>query len=409
MYRDKSAATFELLSADLIAFFDLLDDGVLVIDHQDQCIYANSAAQSMAVMAGKSAAAELRNLLPQEALRLPAHARWSGDTRDIRESIALWARLYPWTSADHPGKALGRILLFRDVAESRLRQLELSQQHDELKEAFLKLESTQEQLLHSEKMASIGQLAAGIAHEINNPIGYVHSNLSTLTDYTRGLLNLIEIYDENARTTASAALESVDDLRDRLDFDFLRSDLPQLLNESKEGIERVRKIVQDLKDFSHVGRTDVWVKTDVHKKLESTINIVWNDLKYKAQITREFGQLPLIECLPSELNQVFMNLLMNAGHAIGEKGEITIKTGAAENHIWISIIDSGTGIPEDVLPRIFDPFFTTKPVGTGTGLGLSISYSIVAKHGGSIDAYNVDGAGACFTVTLPISQGRSND
>ena len=164
------------------------------------------------------------------------------------------------------------------------------------------------------------------------------------------------------------------------------------------------RIVRDLKDFSYYGRGDAWKRADLHAGLDSTLNIIWNELKYKAKLEKHYGKLPLVECLPSEINQVFMNILLNAGHAIGEQGTITLSTGAGDGEAWVEIADTGNGIAPELLQKIFDPFFTTKPVGKGTGLGLSISYGIVNKHHGRIEVDSVVGQGTTFRVTLPVKQ-----
>jgi two-component system NtrC family sensor kinase len=261
----------------------------------------------------------------------------------------------------------------------------------------------QEKLLQADKLASIGQLAAGVAHEINNPIGYVHSNLGTLKDYTEAMATMIEAYERALDAPDPAAeREALRALRERLDLGFALQDLPQLLAESREGIERVRKIVQDLKDFSRAGRDETWTAVDLHRNLETTLNIVWNELKYKAEVVREYGTLPPVPCLPSEINQVFMNLLLNAAQAIPEHGTIRIVTEVVGDQACVRIIDSGPGIPDDALPHLFEPFFTTKAPGKGTGLGLSISHGIVARHGGRIEATNPPGGGASFSVCLPL-------
>ncbi|MDE1884483.1 MAG: GAF domain-containing protein [Xanthomonadaceae bacterium] len=284
------------------------------------------------------------------------------------------------------------------------RTRELHERNAELEVAYAKLKNAQEQAIQSEKLASIGQLAAGVAHEINNPIGYVSSNLSTLQDYMSKLLGAVNAYaaQANARD-AIAAMES-ERIRRDAEIDFLSTDAPQLISESREGIDRVCKIVRDLKDFSRRDRNEAWVNADVHQGLESTLNIVSNQIKYKAQIVKTFGDLPMIECLPSELNQVFLNILMNAAQAVQKNGLITVSTGLDGDKVWIAIGDDGEGIPPDVLPRIFDPFFTTKPVGTGTGLGLSISYGIVAKHHGNIEVTSVPRQGTLMRVELPVVQ-----
>ena len=290
--------------------------------------------------------------------------------------------------------------------EERKRTL-VALEHEQKEQRILikKLEDAHHQLLQSEKMASIGQLAAGVAHEINNPIGYVHSNLGSLQEYLHSLFSLIEVYERALRLPdPKAMLPEIEEMRARYDIDFITGDLPQLMSESREGIERVTAIVRNLKDFSYSGRDDSWKSADLHAGLDSTINIVWNELKYKVTLERHYGKLPLVQCRPSELNQVFMNILLNASHAIDERGTITVSTGVEGDEVWVEIQDSGHGIPEEILQRIFDPFFTTKPVGSGTGLGLSISYGIVKKHNGRIEARNIPGAGACFRIMLPIRQ-----
>lgn len=270
-------------------------------------------------------------------------------------------------------------------------------------EARRRLEDARQQLLQSEKMASIGQLAAGVAHEINNPIGYVHSNLGSLDNYVGDLFRILDVYAAAVGQPAAAPgrLEEIETLRRQLDIDFLREDVRALLAETREGINRVRQIVQDLKDISRAGARDEWQQADLHKGLESTLNIVASEIKYKARVVKEYGSLPEIECLPGQLNQVFMNLLVNAAHAIREQGMIAIRTGADEASLWVEIADTGCGIPPELLPRIFEPFFTTKPAGQGTGLGLSLSEGIVRKHGGRIEVHSEVGRGTAFRVVLP--------
>ena len=393
---------------ELVAFLEMLEEGVLLVDAARAVHYGNPAAAALAHGLGADPddpdnPESLLALLPDAVCALPGPERWSGDVRVERAARVLAVRRYPWVIDGRPA----HLLLLRDVTEARHRQDELRRRHGELQQAYARLASAQEQLLQQEKMASIGQLAAGIAHEINNPIGYVHSNLVSLRDYTSGLLELIHAYEHAlAPRLDESTLAAISGVRARIDFDFVSTDLPELINESREGLERVRRIVQDLKDFSHAGREAGWRRVDLHKGLESTLNIVWNDLKYKARVARQFGDLPLVECHPGEINQVFMNLLLNASHAIGERGTITLASGhdAGRDEVWISVRDSGAGIAAEALPRLFDPFFTTKPVGTGTGLGLSISYGIVKKHGGRIEAANAPEGGAVFTVVLPVHQ-----
>lgn len=275
-----------------------------------------------------------------------------------------------------------------------------------------KLADTQHQLLQSEKMASLGQLAAGIAHEINNPIGYVSSNLGTLEKYIGSLIELLETYEQLERCcTDSAAPEvaRIQALKKQLDIRFVMDDMKALLDESREGTVRVRRIVQDLKDFSHVDGHDDWQPVDIHKCIDSTLSIARNELKYKVEIVKDYGELPDVECLPHQLNQVFMNMLVNAEQAIADKGRITIRTGVIDNQVFIDIEDTGGGIPPETVERVFEPFFTTKPVGTGTGLGLSLSYSIIQKHSGRIDVDSRVGEGTRFRIWLPVRQQRRVD
>ncbi|MBU6200093.1 MAG: sensor histidine kinase [Xanthomonadaceae bacterium] len=269
------------------------------------------------------------------------------------------------------------------------------------------LRSIEAQLLQADKMASIGQLAAGVAHEINNPIGYIHSNLATLNEYVRNMLQLISTYESLLRQSipdSDARHAEIALLKEQVDYDFLVRDLPNLLSESREGTERVRKIVQDLRDFSRAGSTEEWTLADLQQGLDSTLNIVWNDLKYKCEVLRQYDEIPRVECLPSQLNQVFLNILVNAGHAIESRGSITIATCCEGENVVVAISDSGCGISPDHLDRIFDPFFTTKPVGQGTGLGLSLSYGIVRKHGGRIEVQSTPGVGTTFRIVLPQRQ-----
>ena len=290
--------------------------------------------------------------------------------------------------------------------EERKRTL-VALEHEQKEQRILikKLEDAHHQLLQSEKMASIGQLAAGVAHEINNPIGFVGSNLRTLKDYIAALLELVSVYAQGERLMAddTALAQRIRELRRAVDIDFLREDAPALINESIEGTERVQRIVQDLRDFSRLENPD-WQGADLHAGLEATLNIVSNDVRFKADIVRELGDIPAVECLPFQINQVFLNILLNAAQSITGRGTITLRSGRVTDEVWISITDTGQGIPPERMARIFDPFYTTKPVGQGTGLGLSVSYGIVKKHGGRIDVQSQTGAGTTFTIRLPIKR-----
>ena len=283
-------------------------------------------------------------------------------------------------------------------------EAELLRRNLELTELNEKLSRAQAQLLQSEKLASIGQLAAGVAHEINNPISFVFSNFGTLQTYITDLLRVLASYEQAERFIADAdSLRRIASLREQVDLDFVVSDVRILMVESREGIERVRKIVADLKDFSRVDSHQDWQWTNLHAGIDSTLNIVNNELKYKADVVKEYGDIPDVECLPSQINQVIMNIVVNGAQAIqGPRGRITIRTGTDGDHVWIEIADTGCGIPPAIRSRIFDPFFTTKPIGTGTGLGLSLSYGIIQKHGGRIEVDSEEGVGTTFRIHLPV-------
>lgn len=264
-------------------------------------------------------------------------------------------------------------------------------------------QQVQIQLLQSEKLAAIGQLAAGITHEINNPVSFVASNLVSLDGYQRDVFEVMDAYEALESNCASdeAALAHVRVLKEAKEIDFLRKDIAQLISESRQGLVRVTKIVSDLKSFSRAESAD-WEFADLHQGLESTLNIVWNEIKYHCALNKDYGDMPKVYCNPSQINQVFLNLLVNAAQAIPERGEITIRTGRVDGEAFVAIADTGAGIPPENLPRLFEPFFTTKPVGKGTGLGLSISYSIVQKHRGRIAVESTPGQGTIFTVWLPL-------
>ena len=324
----------------------------------------------------------------------------------------------PLTDVD--GKLVGAIETLQDVTERRRAEDELREYHihlediverrtselevanvkleadrEELEQLLSKVEEAQQQLLQSEKMAAIGQLAAGVAHEINNPVGFVNSNLGTLKTYVARLLNVINAYENGDPALVSTARQSAD-------LEFLLEDLPSLLAESQEGLSRVTKIVQDLKDFSHVDQI-AHQPADLNAAMESTLNVVWNEIKYKAEVIRQLGEIPLVDCVPAQINQVFMNLLVNAAQAIPQQGTIILRSGIENEHVWFEVEDTGQGMGEEVRRRVFDPFFTTKPVGQGTGLGLSISYDIVVKkHGGRMDVSSTPGQGSCFRLWLPL-------
>ncbi len=395
-----------------------LTDGIWIADLDGEILYRNAAAVIMESMYwsrdGHVCTMEDAVFASGVLSRLRANGRESGEYHlcgavDLVKGTKLYTVGMQMQVLHGVTGAEGLGFHARDVTKEWSKEQDLHDRHIELEEAYARLKETQMQLLQSEKMASIGQLAAGVAHEINNPIGYVHSNLSSLHTYAQDLLLLLAGYEELCQklpVECQLLLEPIREIKARADYDYLQQDLPQLIEESREGIERVKKIVIDLRDFSHAGELEheQWIEADLHRGLQSSLNIVWNELKYKVEVRKEFGDIPAIECLPSQLNQVFLNLLVNAGHAISERGVITIATRQIDDEVCISIADSGVGIDAGNLARIFDPFFTTKPIGKGTGLGLSLSYGIVQKHHGRIEVQSTIGKGTTFRVYLPLRQ-----
>ena len=296
---------------------------------------------------------------------------------------------------------------FTEIHQLNLRLEEsnrgLAKKSHELEDAYNQLKSTQAKVLHQEKMATIGQLAAGVAHEINNPMGFILSNLGTLNKYLAKLKSYIDqqeqlLFDQ----TDIAQRQQLQEQRRGSKIDQILDDLDDLIAETIEGADRVKRIVGDLKGFSHFNQENE-TPADVNEILESAVNIVWNEIKYKAELQRDYGQLPPIICHAHQLNQVFMNLLVNAAHAIERDGQIIVRTWQENADVFVSIADNGQGIPEELQQRIFDPFFTTKEVGQGTGLGLSISYDIVKEHSGEILIDSQQGRGTTIIVRLPVT------
>ncbi|GAB3254229.1 ATP-binding protein [Chitinimonas naiadis] len=401
----------------LVSIVENTTDIIGISEYDGRVLYMNAAARRFYnIPADEDVGQTLTpDYLPSHASRhlmgtaIPAameRGSWSGEST-LYDAVGTEIPVSLVVLAEQDGK--GRVKHFssiaRDIHETKQKEQQLKAQNEALEKLNGELESVQHQLIQSEKMASIGQLAAGVAHEINNPIGYVNSNIGTLGSYVDELLGLLDAYASHVRQDPALAISpALDEALQRADIEFLREDIKQLLSESHEGIGRVKKIVQDLKDFSRVDTAEEWEFADLHHCLDSTLNIVRNEIKYKAEVVHEYGQLPAVQCLPSQLNQVFLNLMVNAAHAIEARGTITIATGLDGDRVWIRISDTGCGMSPDVIRRIFEPFYTTKPVGKGTGLGLSLSYSIVKKHHGDIRVESTPGKGTRFEVILPVNQ-----
>jgi len=341
--------------------------------------------------------------------KLEVTTLFDNSTELYHEPTGKWFVLNSYPFYDKELQFSGNVITIHDNTETKhleealmVDNTRLAKTQEELKEAYNELKSAQSQMLQKEKMASIGQLAAGVAHEINNPMGFIASNVSSLGRYTKKITEFIHLQDEAIASSAlPELLQELDEKRKTLKLDFILEDIDQLIEESLDGADRVKQIVQNLKSFSRVDEAE-HKEADINECLESTLNIVWNELKYKATITKEYGEIPILKCYPQQLNQVFVNLLVNASHAIEKQGEIKIKTWNGDGKIKISVSDTGAGIEKDKVEKIFEPFFTTKPVGKGTGLGLSIAYDIVKKHNGEITVETEVGKGTTFTVQIPV-------
>ncbi len=280
-------------------------------------------------------------------------------------------------------------------------ELRVQERTRDLSETLSKLQQAQHRLLQSEKLAAVGQLAAGVAHEINNPVGFVTSNMGSLADYVGQLFALIDEYQKTLSALPAEHRAALQVATQKIDLDYLREDIPTLLKESREGLDRVKGIVSGLRDFSRADDGQ-WIPTDLSHIVDSALKIAGNEIKEKATVVNEWVELPLVACISSQINQVLVNLLVNAAHAVTPPGVITLRSGVQGESVWLEVSDNGCGMPEDVKKRIFEPFYTTKPVGKGTGLGLSITWEIVQRHHGQIDVTSAPGAGTTFRLTLPV-------
>lgn len=439
--RTEAEAILKESEAEFRAIAESAQDAIIKIDNKGCITYWNQAAESIFGYSTKEAIGQ-----DMHALLAPTHYQaairnaltrfnHTGCGNFIGKLVEVTARTksgneFPAElsmASVHLRGAWHAIGIVRNISERKKMEEKLLAKHRKLKairadletqnvhlaKMHAELKQAQQQTVQQEKMASIGQLAAGVAHEINNPTGFVSSNLKSLQDYLEDLFKLLNAYGElrsaleaspTKETDAPPTAEQLAEIKrieSDIDLAFLMSDTIDLIRESREGTERIKKIVIDLKDFAHPGQHER-MTSDINRNLESVLNIVWNELKYKATVSKDLGDLPPVECYPQQLNQVFMNLLVNAGHAIDNMGEIHIATRNTGDGVEIEIRDTGCGIPAENLKRIFDPFFTTKPVGKGTGLGLNVAYNIVKKHGGEINAASRPGEGTTFTIRLPL-------
>jgi two-component system NtrC family sensor kinase len=374
---------------------DCVGDMVILVDSRDGIKRCNKALREFTGLAyNRILGKHFKEFLGLHGLRFPDDLSQGCEIQHRESGRCFFCRSYPFSNGESH-ETSGFVLTIHDTTEPK-------QVSDELERAYRELKATQATIVHQEKMASIGQLAAGVAHEINNPMGFISCNLGTLGKYHARLGEFVRLLAEAAEADQGGHFATVlAEKRKAMKIDYLLDDGKDLIKESLEGAERVRTIVQNLKSFSRVDETEC-KPADINECLESTINIVWNELKYKAQLVRELGEIPLTRCYPQQINQVFMNLLVNASQAIDKQGEIRVKTWHDDASVYASVSDTGCGIPESVRNRIFEPFFTTKEVGKGTGLGLSITYDIIKKHNGDILVESEPGKGTTMTVRLPV-------
>lgn len=296
------------------------------------------------------------------------------------------------------GRALERRRLLLDAARYKA---DLELRNEELACGKAELERLQAQIVHNEKMASLGKLAAGVAHEINNPVGFVSGNLEMLGESINDLIELVELYDDE--TLPEPLASRVKKFKEEIHYARMVDDLKGAITDCREGVDRVREIVRNLRTFSRLDEAE-FKPTDIHEGIDSTIRLLSRYLTQgHINLVRDYGMVPTVEAFSAQLNQIWMNLLVNAAQAIGtQAGEIRIRTRADENTITVTVSDTGAGISQADLTKIYDPFFTTKAVGEGTGLGLSIAFGIVERHKGRIEVQSEPGKGTIFNVILPL-------
>lgn len=286
------------------------------------------------------------------------------------------------------------------LRSAKIYKQDLERRNTELAESKFKLQKLQSQIVQNEKMASLGQLAAGVAHELNNPAAFILGNLEFLDETADGLEKLLSFYNSCKLSPEETA--KLNELKKEIAFDHTIANLRSIIDDCREGATRIRDVVQNLRLFSRLDEAE-FKKVDLHEGIESTVRILAKSIgNGQINLVRDYGYLPLVDCYAGQLNQVWLNLLVNAAQALKNGGEIRITTRRNDKYVDVTISDNGPGIAPDNLEKIFDPFFTTKPVGEGTGLGLSVTYSIIEKHGGVIAVASQLGKGATFRVTLPI-------
>src|SRR5438067_2230480 len=307
---------------------------------------------------------------------------------------------------DRLAMAIARAFERRSLLRAaRYYRLEHERRNDELRRSKAELERLQSQIVQSEKMASLGQLAAGVAHELNNPAGFIYGNMEVLEECARGVERLLAFYE--SVPLADELDARAHQIKEAIDYEHTLADLRSIVADCREGAERIRDVVQNLRTFSRLDEAE-FKKVDIHEGLESTLRLLSRHYNAdRVRLTRDYGELPPVDCFAGQLNQVWLNLLVNAAHATREGGEVYIRTRREGEMAVVQISDDGHGIAPENLKRIFDPFFTTQPVGEGSGLGLSVTYSIVERHHGTITVESAPGLGTTFIVSIPIDAPRA--
>ncbi len=423
--RKKSEEALRESRGKLNAILESLNDPIIMIDRDLNIIWSNEATKHVfadevlgrkcyQIYAGRDTPCENGPCIGLEALRdgRPHSCEISlADRQGVRRYFHCMANVALRDKEDRPAAV---IEIASDITDRKI--AECFHERKRREAADQELKAMQSQLFQSEKLASIGQLAAGVAHEMNTPVGFVACNFETLESYMAKILTLLDIYEQLAQKVESAdktqrleTLARIKELKAQMKFDFILKDLKGLFDDSREGLERVTSIIQNLRDFSRVDQTRDLGKYNLNEGLSATLIVARNEIKYRTDVTTELGDIPDVFCNPGQINQVFLNILVNAAQAIESqerpaRGHITLRTRAEEGEVVCEIEDDGPGIPPESLRKVFDPFFTTKPSGKGTGLGLSVSYDIIVnKHKGQILVESAVGHGTLFTIRLPIN------
>jgi PAS domain S-box-containing protein len=412
----ESEERFRLISENVADFILLFNpDGV--------CLYASSSFTSMGyspdILQKKNifefVHSEDRPQLQKQIETIQENLTHCSSEFRFLKSDHCWSDMETTASLLFNDEGYRIVMVMRDISERKKNERQrnellsqLQNKNAEIEKTLRQLTRMQEGLVQSEKMASLGQLTAGIAHEINNPLAFVSSNLNRFHEYfndVRTLLNGWMEYGSHLQTNPALqqAITELQEQAQRVDLAFIDHDFEELMKHTREGTSRIKRIVEQLRGFSHANTSD-FILANINQAIDETLTLVWNELKYKATVIKEYGELPQAKCNIGELQQVFVNLLVNAAHAIPEMGKIRIQTSATASDVIVKISDTGSGIPKEHLTKIFDPFFTTKPVGKGTGLGLWIVSTIIQNHHGEIFVESEAGKGSCFTIRIPLQQ-----